>query len=171
MHREQTTQERAFATMSYMAFPKKVRSIGFWETDEQIIELAGAGFGAEGTSAMLAGANCFFAAFGAHDPLLVSTSDEQVFYSLVKKWQEESDILSSTNEIVMCPAYQSIMSMGPQVVPYILKQLEREGDQPRNWFWALRHITRQNPVPPAQRGNRRAMAQAWLAWARYRYVW
>jgi hypothetical protein len=97
--------------------------------------------------------------------------DEARFGYLVEQWRQQSALMSSTTEMVMCPAYQSIMAMGEVAVPLILRQLESEGDQPDNWFWALRHIIGANPVPDAWRGNRRAMADAWLAWARYRYVW
>ena len=90
--------------------------------------------------------------------------DEQIFHALVEQWHEETGVLSSTTEMVMSPAYQTIMAMGDKAVPFILRQLEREGEQPDNWFWALRHITRNNPVRPEHRGNRRAMAQAWFDW-------
>ena len=79
--------------------------------------------------------------------------------------------MSSTTEMVMCPSYQRIIGMGEKVVPMILRQLEHEGEQPENWFWALRHITGENPVPPEIRGNRRAMAKVWLDWAKGRYAW
>jgi hypothetical protein len=97
--------------------------------------------------------------------------DEMRFQYLAARWLHESSIMSSTTEIVMLPSYQSIMAMGPIAVPFILRQLQSEGDQPNNWFWALRHITLANPVPSELRGNRRAMARAWLEWARPRYAW
>lgn len=97
--------------------------------------------------------------------------DEQIFQLLATRWRHETAELSSTTEAVMRPEYQTIMGMGEKAIPYILRQLESEADNPDNWFWALRHITRQNPVRPEDRGNRRAMTQAWLDWARYRYVW
>jgi hypothetical protein len=92
--------------------------------------------------------------------------DETIFEYLAEQWIKQYGVLSSTTEIVMSPAYQSIMAMGPKAVPFILKKLEEEGDQPRNWFHALRHITRVNPVPPEARGSRRAMAKIWLEWGR-----
>jgi len=97
--------------------------------------------------------------------------DETRFQYLVEKWKGESAVLSSTTEMVMLSSYQSIMSMGDPAIPLIFRQLESEGDQPDNWFWALRHMTGTNPVPPENRGNRRAMAAAWLEWARHRYAW
>jgi hypothetical protein len=61
--------------------------------------------------------------------------------------------------------------MGERALPLILRQLESEGDQPNNWFWALRSITGENPVSADLRGNRLAMAKAWLDWARSEYAW
>jgi hypothetical protein len=32
------------------------------------------------------------------------------------------------------------------------------------WFWALRALTGENPVPSEHRGNIEAMANDWLQW-------
>jgi hypothetical protein len=97
--------------------------------------------------------------------------DEMRFSYFAKQWLDESAVMSSTTEMVMTQSYQRILGMGEKAVPLILKRLEAEGDQPENWFWALRSITGQNPVAPELRGNRRAMAAAWLDWGRSRYAW
>ncbi len=97
--------------------------------------------------------------------------DEMRFSYFAAQWREESAIMSSTTEMVMTQSYQAILGMGEKAVPLIFKRLEAEGDQPENWFWALRAITGQNPVAPELRGNRRAMAAAWLDWGRLRYAW
>ena len=97
--------------------------------------------------------------------------DEARFGYLVEQWRQQSALMSSTTEMVMCPAYQSIMAMGEVAVPLILRQLSPKVISRTIVFLALRHIIGANPVPDACRGNRRAMADAWLAWARYRYVW
>jgi hypothetical protein len=64
----------------------------------------------------------------------------------------------------MLEPYQMIIAMGQNVVPYIFAQLKAEGDEPDQWFWALRMITRANPVRPEDQGDFRAMAKAWLEW-------
>lgn len=97
--------------------------------------------------------------------------EETIFHCLAKQWRDECGVLSSTTEMVMSSAYQRIIGMGPRAVPMILREVDREKDQPDNWFWALRHITGENPVPPEARGNRPAMAAAWLDWAKGRYAW
>jgi hypothetical protein len=65
--------------------------------------------------------------------------------------------------MAMHPAYQQIIGMGREVVPLILRELEREPD---HWFWALKAITGEDPVPEQHRGRVRAMADAWIRWGR-----
>ena len=67
------------------------------------------------------------------------------------------------------PAYQEIISLGPDVVPLLLRELAREPD---HWFTALKAITGTNPVDPADRGCIDKMAGAWLTWAKEAgYTW
>ncbi len=65
----------------------------------------------------------------------------------------------------MLPAYQAIIGMGRTALPFIFEELHQRGG---HWFWALRAITGENPVPPEHRGNVEAMTQDWLRWARDR---
>lgn len=84
------------------------------------------------------------------------------FHSLVKTWCEECAHLSSVREMVLHPAYQQIVGMGPNALPFIFARLEHE---PEHLFWALRAITGEDPVPPEHRGNINRMTQEWLRWA------
>src|SRR5260370_26385465 len=88
---------------------------------------------------------------------------EVQFQSLVRQWKEERGPSSSTTELAMCPSYQRIIGLGPAVVPLLLRSLERAPD---HWFWALKAITRADPVPPPHRGQVRDRAQDWLACGR-----
>jgi hypothetical protein len=83
------------------------------------------------------------------------------FAELKDRWQRETEHLSSPSDIALHPAYQRIIGMGPQVLPHILGDLKR---QPRQWFWALKAITGEDPVPEADRGRVVAMARAWVSW-------
>src|SRR6266850_2475734 len=47
------------------------------------------------------------------------------FQKLLKQWKRETAIYSSLSKIVMHPAYQRIMAMGPAVIPHILEELEK----------------------------------------------
>ncbi|MSR78003.1 MAG: hypothetical protein EXS63_07260 [Candidatus Omnitrophica bacterium] len=87
----------------------------------------------------------------------------QEFYRLAAQWKEATQYLSSISQISMHPAYQHIIGMGPSVVPIILNELKQK---PANWFWALKAITRTDPVPAQFRGNIEKMIEFWLKWGR-----
>jgi hypothetical protein len=88
------------------------------------------------------------------------------FQELAKEWLNERGARSSITETATMPAYQKIIGMGPAAIAPIIAQLLVEGDQPDQWFWALRAITEANTVKPEDRGNFRKMAQAWIEWAK-----
>ena len=85
------------------------------------------------------------------------------FHRLAVQWRDETQLLSSTTGKAMHPAYQQIIGLGPEVLPLILKELS---ERPSHWFWALKSITGEDPVPPTDAGNVRRMAAAWLHWGR-----
>jgi hypothetical protein len=85
------------------------------------------------------------------------------FIRLRDEWKSQRGHESSTTRQVMHPSYQKIIGLGPDAVPLLLRELETDLDA---WFWALRAITEEDPVPEEARGNGQAMAQAWLRWAR-----
>jgi hypothetical protein len=89
----------------------------------------------------------------------------QAFQELARQWREETAHFSSQTQMAMHPAYQRIIGLGPGVLPLIFRELERSPDF---WFWALRAITRENPVGPEDAGKVRKMTEAWLAFARER---
>ena len=94
---------------------------------------------------------------------------ERCFRDLVMVWKRERGPYSSSAQLAEHPAYQQIIGMGANVVPLVLAELERVPD---HWFRALHALTGADPVPPACRGNIRAMADAWLCWAREQgYEW
>jgi hypothetical protein len=88
---------------------------------------------------------------------------EERFRLLADEWRRGVGPLSSASKIVQHPAYQAIIALGPDVVPFILRELEREPD---HWFAALRAITGADPVTPEDRGRMDRMAAAWIRWGR-----
>jgi len=91
------------------------------------------------------------------------------FAALADTWRRETAVISSSTELAMHPAYQQIIGMGPDAVPLILRELEQ---RPAHWFWALKAITGEDPVPAEDRGRVSRMARAWLDWAkRQGYAW
>jgi hypothetical protein len=87
------------------------------------------------------------------------------FLDLANRWSRETAGQSSVSRMVMHPAYQEVIGLGPSAIPLILEAMQK---QPAHWFWALRAITGEDPVPLAHRGSVRAMTQDWLAWGRDR---
>ncbi len=90
---------------------------------------------------------------------------EAAFQALVKQWREENYGVSSTNQISMHSAYQQIIGMGDAVIPLLLRELEKKSGQ---WFWTLKSIAREDPVPTENRGKTKEMIKAWLDWGRQR---
>ncbi|MGE3351911.1 MAG: hypothetical protein AB7O84_09230 [Planctomycetota bacterium] len=99
-----------------------------------------------------------------HHALPASTRRDSLrerFCLLARQWQRETQWLSSTTDIAMHPAYQAIIGMGPEAIPMILEEL---GGGSGYWFWALKAISREDPVAPRDRGSIPAMRAAWLKW-------
>ncbi len=93
--------------------------------------------------------------------LIQETNIEQIFIKLVNQWRAETRGISSSSEIFMHPAYQQIIGLGKDAIPLLLKELEQKSGR---WFWALKSITREDPVPLEHRGNTEYMIKAWLEW-------
>jgi DNA-binding transcriptional regulator YhcF (GntR family) len=91
--------------------------------------------------------------------------DADQFKRLAQEWKRETILHSSPLLIATHDAYQRIIGMGPAAVPLILHELSAERDY---WFWALRAITGDDPVPEEHRGDVRAMTEDWLEWGRAR---
>jgi len=93
--------------------------------------------------------------------------DEMVarFGALASRWRAETGVLSSSSARAMHPAYQQIIGMGPAVLPLLLRELERAEE---GWFWALKPIAGEDPVPPEHRGKHSEMVRDWLQWGRNR---
>jgi hypothetical protein len=85
------------------------------------------------------------------------------FYELASWWKGDVRYLSSLTEMAIHPAYQQIIGMGKDALPFLLRELDRSPD---HWFWALKAITGADPVAPEQKGRIREMAAGWLRWAK-----
>jgi hypothetical protein len=98
--------------------------------------------------------------------LLDATHEEHVeasFEELVREWKDSRPSTSFVSILAMHPAYQRIIGLGKPALPFILRELDREPD---HWFWALKAISGEDPVPARSRGNMPEMIAAWLAWGR-----
>lgn len=102
-----------------------------------------------------------------NEGILVSLdSDWMVFQNLVDEWHRERGPASSVTQMATCLSYQRIIAMGDKAIGLILRRLKEEGEEPDHWFWALRVLTGENPIPESGRGDMQMMAQAWLNWGR-----
>ncbi len=88
---------------------------------------------------------------------------ETRFDELIRSWKRDTRMTSSTTEMSIHPAYQQIIGMGEQALPLIFRELQQA---PGHWFWALKAITGEDPVPTSDLGRMPAMRQAWLDWGR-----
>lgn len=87
---------------------------------------------------------------------------EQKFSRLAKQWRKETRHVSSIHEKSMNMAYQKIIGMGKEVLPYIFRDFQRTHD---DWLWALQVITEAEPAP-GQYDDFDEVVEAWLNWAR-----
>src|SRR6476469_7931370 len=92
-----------------------------------------------------------------------NTNIQITFRELANTWHKETGYKSSVQDKAMHPAYQRIIGLGQPAIPLILDELQT---RPDHWFWALRAITGDNPVPEDQQGNIKVMAKDWLDWGK-----
>jgi len=105
-------------------------------------------------------------------PELLAKPEEQAselqeeFNRLARTWYRETGKLSSAEQMVMHPAYQKIIGMGKEALPFIFKELKATRG---HWIWALAMITRDDKAKPGMKF--REAVDAWLAWgARNGYI-
>lgn len=79
------------------------------------------------------------------------------------EWKQDTRFCSSPEIAATHPAYQRIIGMGPDAVPLILREIERE---PGLWFDALMAITGEQPVREVNAGDIEAMCADWITWGR-----
>lgn len=87
----------------------------------------------------------------------------QRFRKLVEWWEGDTFYLSSVTSMVIHPAYQRIIGMGPAVLPLLLHELELTRD---HWLWALNAITGEDPA--SEGASFHEAVEAWLAWGKER---
>jgi len=93
-------------------------------------------------------------------PVLPSEDIEQRFQRLNAQWSADTLVLSDPAKIMGHPAMRSIIAIGEEVVPIILREMQAE---PSLLVWALPEITGENV---SFKGNNDDMVEAWLHWGR-----
>ena len=89
--------------------------------------------------------------------------DRAEFERLAEEWLEQRPRGVDVAQMIRHPAYQSIIDIGAEAVPWLL---ERLAQSPDHWFYALNQITDAQPVQPEHQGNINAMAEEWIAWGK-----
>ena len=89
--------------------------------------------------------------------------DRAEFERLAEEWLEQRPRGVDVAQMIRHPAYQSIIDIGAEAVPWLL---ERLAQSPDHWFYALNQITDAKPVQPQHQGNINAMAEEWIAWGK-----
>jgi hypothetical protein len=92
---------------------------------------------------------------------LSSAALEDRINKLADEWEEKSIHYSSIERMCMLPEYQEILALGWSAVGPLLRRMQKNPDW---WFWALRYITGDDPVPASARGDLTEMTKAWIQW-------
>jgi hypothetical protein len=87
---------------------------------------------------------------------------EKIFTGLAKRWKEETRGYSITSQKYAHSAYQSILVLGPEVVPFILRDLQTNGGR---WFEALKALTKRDDIAKPSDTYEDAV-KAWVAWGK-----
>jgi hypothetical protein len=90
-----------------------------------------------------------------------TVSLENQFNELATRWYRETGMLSLLHKKVMHPAYQRIIGMGKDALPFIFRELNTRGG---HWLWALCAITGEDAAKPEQ--NLKQAVKAWLDWGK-----
>lgn len=87
---------------------------------------------------------------------------KKTFDNLAKRWREETGMMSNPDAVCMHEAYQQIIGMGMDALPFIFVELRDCGG---DWYWALNSIVRHDPVPDEAVGDVQEMKRYWLSYA------
>jgi hypothetical protein len=90
---------------------------------------------------------------------------ESEFIRLSEEWKRDTGFHSSLSKKFMHPAYQTIMAMGKEALPFILRELEKS---PGHWFYALRFIVQRDVAENAD--SFEEARQIWLEWGRRNHL-
>jgi hypothetical protein len=90
---------------------------------------------------------------------VASETLQKEFYSLVKRWKDETFAISSLTKIYAHPAYQRIIAMGTDGIPFVLKELAKNQGR---WFYALKFMAGKDISEGMN--NFEDAKDAWLEW-------
>ena len=83
------------------------------------------------------------------------------FNRLKNNWKIETAFISDYNKIINNPSYLSIIRLGKNIIPLILKELR---DNDGLWFYALEQLTNKKVALDTINPTYQELKQAWLDW-------
>jgi len=107
----------------------------------------------------IASFNCPKRTSESAEPAKASKTLEDEFNELADKWYRDTRKLSVADQIVTHPAYQKIIGMGRDALPFIFRELKRTRG---HWLWALQMICRHDHAKPGQKFGE--AVDHWLKW-------
>jgi hypothetical protein len=95
----------------------------------------------------------------------IAQSAASQFETLARTWKSETVLKSNMALKAINPAYQQIIGMGKEAIPFILQEFQNKKFD--DWFWALHAIAKDEaPSTDNVAGNIKAMASVWVKWGR-----
>ncbi len=93
-------------------------------------------------------------------PLVKLESDNsRKFYRLAEQWYNETGMISMIHKKAMHPAYQRIIGMGKEALPFIFNELKKGR---AHWLWALSAIIDGDAAKPEN--TLEEAVRAWINW-------
>lgn len=92
------------------------------------------------------------------------SSIEKQFSQIAEKWKNETGGFSTTVQKIN-DSYLDIIGMGKDVVPFILRDLQKPFGT-AHWHYALKAITKENPVPEEDLNKNSKIKEAWITWGK-----
>jgi len=89
----------------------------------------------------------------------VESSNELKFHRLSEQWYNETGMLSMIHKKSMHPAYQKIIGMGKDALPFIFQEMKKGQI---HWLWALGAIHGEDIAEPGC--SLKEAVDAWMKW-------
>lgn len=87
--------------------------------------------------------------------------DENKFWDLIRQWEFDTRNNSSATSSLGHPAVSSIIQMGQEVIPLVLKAMKDNF----HLTFVLHKLTNEWPVKDEYKGNGPEIIRAWRKWA------
>jgi hypothetical protein len=85
---------------------------------------------------------------------------KEEFERLAEQVEKDTMHCSAPRTWINHPSYQEVIKMGEISVPWMIERLDISG----KWMWALKIITKEDPIPKPHRGYVKKMIKDWKEW-------